>query len=202
VKAALVGIALVAVSGCGGPPAPATPSPPPASIEAACGPWMPVELDRVIGPAGLTGRQALVAIAGSHALEGPSVTGDPDTPGLLTVEVARPSGMERVVLSQPDSPTAPAGSCGVRLEVVGRAFTPDAAIDARFDRATLMFAGGQDLSVGFSAAMPELPEPYQAPDPLTLQVGMVISPARPLAVDAALEVTLSHLAVWTWTAVP
>jgi hypothetical protein len=198
VKAALVGIALVAASGCAGPPAPAPP--PPASIESACGPWMPVDLDRVIGPAGLTGRQAVAAIAGSHALEGPSVTGDPDTPGLLTVDVAPPSGGARVVLSQPDSPAAPAGSCGVRLEVVGRAFTPDQAIDARFDRATLMFAGGQDMSVGFSAAMPDLPEPYQAPDPLTLEVGMVIGPGRPVAVEAALKVTLSHVAVWTWTA--
>src|SRR4051794_26634302 len=111
----MVGFALVV--GCGGSVPPAAISPrPAASIESACGPWMPVELDRVIGPAGLTGRQALAAIAGTHALEGPSVTGDPDTPGLLTFEVAAPAGVGRVMLSLPDSPTAPAGSCGARIE--------------------------------------------------------------------------------------
>jgi hypothetical protein len=202
VKAVVVGIALLAAGGCEGTPPPAAMAPPPASIELACGPWMPVEMDRVIGPAGLTGRTALAAMVGSHALQGPSVTGDPDTPGELTFEVAPPAGAGRVVLSLPDSPAAPAGSCGVRMEIAAHAYTPDGAIDARFDRATLLFAGGQDMSAGFSAAMPDLPEPYQATDPLTLEVGMVIGPARPVAVDAALKVTSNHLPIWTWTGVP
>src|SRR4051794_24126678 len=129
----VVQLVLIGAVACGGAPSPSPSPTAPASIDFVCGPWLAVGMDEPIGPSGLTGRKAFAAIAGRHQLEGPSVTGDPDEPGLLTVDVV--SGPGRILLSS--GPVAPLGSCGARMEVVASARTPDGAIDARFDRATL-----------------------------------------------------------------
>jgi hypothetical protein len=208
VKLALVVVAVIGGAGCGaGTEVPATPPAPAASIDFACGPWKAVGPDEAIGPGGLTARQAFAAIAGSHELDGPSVTGNPDDRGLLTVDIDAPAGLAglgRVVFSTMDDPAAPRGSCGARIDVAARAYTPDGALDVTFDRVHLWLApGGEDMTATLSRAMPDaLPEPYQSTEPLTLDVGMLFGPQRPLEIQAALNRAFNHDQIWAWSGTP
>jgi hypothetical protein len=206
VKYSLVVVSLMGFVGCGAAEELAPPPGPAASIDFACGPWQTVGLDETIGPRGLTARQAFAAIAGSHLLEGPSVTGNPDDRGLLIVDITPPPGLAapgRVVVSRSDDPNALPGSCGARIDLVAHAYTDDGAIDATFDRAGFWLApGGTEMTASFSTALPDsLPEPYQTPEPSTLEIGVVFGATKAVKVQAELNLTFNHSPIWAWSGV-
>jgi hypothetical protein len=195
-KMVLVLLPLLAGCGSGGDQDPA----PPSTIDYACGPWQAIGLDDPVGAAGMSARQAFAAVTGRHILEGPSPTGNPDDPGMLVVDVSPPAG--EVVASSSDAPGASRGSCGVRVSLVARAATPDGALSVGFDAATLWPAATGEMTIALAAdVLDPLPEPYQANDPVSMEVSLRFGPAIGVEAHGELRLTLTRDQLWSWSAI-